>query len=255
MRLVLDTNTALSALLWGGTPGRLIDAAEAGLVELASSAALLAELQGVLTREKFSRQLARRGFSVADIFDGYAALVTIVAPAAIPSIVTRDPADDQVLAAAQADLIVSGDAHLLELETFQSSGGGRSRWTVPGRRDTDHRELQVNEECRLASSRSSIGCTTRAAIPRPARPAAREPHVLRRPRDHDRRLCHHRLGLAPPAAQSGSGGLSEREGLVRRDDGAAGRGLRVRGAVAAGVGRCGPSRVSKGFDCGARVIR
>ncbi len=127
MRLVLETNTALSALLWGGTPGRLIDAAEAGLVELASSAALLAELQGVLTREKFSRQLARRGFSVADIFDGYAALVTIVAPAAIPPIVTRDPADDQVLAAAlaaQADLIVSGDAHLLELETFQSSGGG-----------------------------------------------------------------------------------------------------------------------------------
>jgi putative PIN family toxin of toxin-antitoxin system len=101
----------------------LIDAAEAGHVELASSAALLAELQGVLTREKFSRQLARRGVSVADVFDGYAALVIIVAPAVIPPIITRDPADDQVLAtalSAQADLIVSGDAHLLELDTFQS---------------------------------------------------------------------------------------------------------------------------------------
>jgi putative PIN family toxin of toxin-antitoxin system len=121
VRLVLDTNTALSGLLWGGTPGRLIDAAELGQVELVSSAALLAELQGVLLREKFARQLAKRGMTVADVFDGYAAMVTLVAPAAIAPTITRDPADDQVLAAAvaaKADLIVSGDAHLLDLKSF-----------------------------------------------------------------------------------------------------------------------------------------
>lgn len=122
MRLVLDTNTALSGLLWGGTPGRLIDAAEAQRIELASSAALLAELQGVLSREKFAKQLAKRGLTVGDVFDGYAALVTIVTPAVIAPTITRDPADDQALAAAlaaQADLIVSGDAHLLDLKSFQ----------------------------------------------------------------------------------------------------------------------------------------
>lgn len=122
MRLVLDTNTALSGLLWGGTPGRLIDAAEIGQVELASSAALLAELQGVLSREKFAWQLAKRGITVADVFDGYAAMVSIATPAAIAPTIMRDPADDQVLAAAlaaQADLIVSGDAHLLDLKSFQ----------------------------------------------------------------------------------------------------------------------------------------
>jgi putative PIN family toxin of toxin-antitoxin system len=122
VRLVLDTNTALSGLLWGGTPGRLIDAAEAGQVELASSAALLAELQGVLSREKFAKQLAKRGITVADVFDGYAAMVTLVAPAVIAPTITRDQADDQVLAAAlaaKADLIVSGDAHLLDLKNFQ----------------------------------------------------------------------------------------------------------------------------------------
>lgn len=122
MRLVLDTNTALSGLLWGGTPGRLIDAAEEQHIELASSAALLAELQGVLSREKFAKQLAKRGLTVGDVFDGYAALVVIVTPAVIAPTITRDPADDQVLAAAlaaQADLIVSGDAHLLDLKSFQ----------------------------------------------------------------------------------------------------------------------------------------
>jgi uncharacterized protein len=123
VRLVLDTNTALSGLLWGGTPGRLVDAAESGRIELVSTVALLAELQGVLSREKFTSQLARRALTVSDVFDGYAALVTIVAPAGITPTVIRDPADDHVLAAAlgaQADLIVSGDAHLLDLGKFQS---------------------------------------------------------------------------------------------------------------------------------------
>jgi putative PIN family toxin of toxin-antitoxin system len=102
VRLVLDTNAALSGLLWGGPPGRLIDAALAGGIELASSAALLTELQGVLLREKFAKQLARRGLTVGDVFDGYAALVVIARPAIIAPTVTRDPADNQVLAAALA---------------------------------------------------------------------------------------------------------------------------------------------------------
>jgi len=122
VRLVLDTNTALSGLLWGGTPGRLIDTAQTGRVELASTAALLAELQGVLSREKFARQLAHRRITVADVFDGYAAMVSIVLPAVIVPTIARDPADDHVLAAAlaaHADLIVSGDAHLLDLKSFQ----------------------------------------------------------------------------------------------------------------------------------------
>lgn len=48
--------------------------------------------------------------------------MTLVAPAAITPTITRDPADDQVLAAALAagaDLIVSGDAHLLDLKGFK----------------------------------------------------------------------------------------------------------------------------------------
>ena len=82
---------------------------------------LLAELRGVLAREKFVGQLQARALNVSEVFDGYAALATIVAPAGIASIVTKDPADDAVLAcalAAQADLIVSGDTHLRDLKTY-----------------------------------------------------------------------------------------------------------------------------------------
>jgi putative PIN family toxin of toxin-antitoxin system len=121
VRLVLDTNTAVSGLLWHGTPGALIDAAEAGRVDLATSAPLLAELKDVLFRAKFAKPLAARGLSAQDLFDGYAALATLVTPAAITPTITRDPADDAVLAcalAAHADLIVSGDAHLLNLKHY-----------------------------------------------------------------------------------------------------------------------------------------
>ena len=121
MRLVLDTNTVISGLLWGGMPGRLIDGAIAGAIELASSISLLAELHGVLSREKFTTRLAALGLGADDVFDGYAALVRIVTPVAIPPTILRDLDDDAVLAAAmgaRADLIVSGDADL-ELEIFR----------------------------------------------------------------------------------------------------------------------------------------
>lgn len=121
MRLVLDTNTAISGLLWHGTPSKLIDAAHARKVELYTSALLLAELQGVLGRGKFAKQLQARSLSSAGIAVGYAALTSIVMPAVITPTVSHDPVDDLVLAtalAAEADAIVSGDAHLLNLKAF-----------------------------------------------------------------------------------------------------------------------------------------
>jgi len=110
VRLVLDTNAAVSSLLWQGNPGKLLDAAQAGSLTLYASAPLLAELHGVLGREKFAKHLQVRGLSATQIFEGYAALTTVVVPAIIPPAVIDDPDDDAVLAcavAAKADLVVS----------------------------------------------------------------------------------------------------------------------------------------------------
>ena len=122
MRLVLDTNTAISGLLWHGTPGKLIDAAHAKSATLCTSAVLLAELHGVLAREKFANQLKTRGLNAIEVFDGYAALTAIVVPAIILPTIVNDPSDDAVLACAlgaKAELIVSGDRHLLDLKEHQ----------------------------------------------------------------------------------------------------------------------------------------
>jgi uncharacterized protein len=122
VRLVTDTNIVVSGLLWDGAPARLIDAAEDFKIEIVTSHALLAELWAVVSRRKFDGQLAKRGTSARAVFDGYARLATLVHATHVERVIARDPADDEVLAAAlagNADLIVSGDAHLLDLGRYR----------------------------------------------------------------------------------------------------------------------------------------
>ena len=99
MRVVLDTNVVASALLWGGTPECLIEAAGDGKLELVTSEARSAEI-GARYRE------------IAEIVDA-----TPIEEAAL-----RDPDDAAVLAcalAARAEAIVSGDGDLHALGTYQ----------------------------------------------------------------------------------------------------------------------------------------
>jgi putative PIN family toxin of toxin-antitoxin system len=123
VRLVLDTNVVASGLLWaGGPPAQLIDAAQAGAVELFTSKTLLAELTRILARTKLARAVATSTLSIDELVLGYAELATIMTPANIAP-TSADPDDNHVLAcalAAQVDLIVSGDPHLLDLKQFHS---------------------------------------------------------------------------------------------------------------------------------------
>ncbi len=120
MRLVLDTNTVVSGLLWDNAPSKLIDAALGGRIELFTSRALLLELADVLPRAKFAKRAAASQFTIEQLITRYAVLARSVEPAII-SLVSPDPDDDHVLAcalAAQVDLIVSGDADLCNLKQY-----------------------------------------------------------------------------------------------------------------------------------------
>jgi putative PIN family toxin of toxin-antitoxin system len=118
VRLVADTNVVVSGLLWLGNPGRLLEAASLGRVTLYTSLALLAELSSTLSRPKLARPIMRSGLTLDDVLGRYLYVTFVVEPSAVPRVVSDDPDDDQVLAcalAAQAELIVSGDKHLLDL--------------------------------------------------------------------------------------------------------------------------------------------
>lgn len=121
VRVVADTNTVVSAFLWGGPPAAVLAAAREGRITLFISPLLLAELEDVLSREKFAERIMRVGSSVAQTLDGYRALASVVRPVAVEP-TARDSDDDHVLACAtatQAQLIVSRDKDLLDLREYQ----------------------------------------------------------------------------------------------------------------------------------------
>ncbi|MDP3895031.1 putative toxin-antitoxin system toxin component, PIN family [Nocardioides sp.] len=123
MRAVIDTNVLLSGLLWHGAPHALIEHVRAGTLAMVSSPALLAELAEVVSRAKFGKILARSNTPRERFLAEMRQLAEVILPPPLPQPVCRDPDDDHVLAcalAAQADLIVSGDADLLNLREYQS---------------------------------------------------------------------------------------------------------------------------------------
>jgi len=121
MRAVLDTNTIISGLLWKGSPRQVMDLARDGILELYSCSELLSELFDVLSRHKFAGRLAAGNTSVSELVAGYSALIQRVKVTTVTPIISEDSDDDIVLAcalAAECDVVVSGDRHLLALRQY-----------------------------------------------------------------------------------------------------------------------------------------
>jgi len=121
-RLVVDTNVLVSAFLWQGTPGRVIELAGEKEVRLFTSRALLDELAATLAKKKLSKYVAATGLTAEQMLAGYKRIATTVTARQLDERVSRDADDDAVLAcalAARADLVVSGDDDLLVLQSFK----------------------------------------------------------------------------------------------------------------------------------------
>lgn len=118
MRVVLDTNILISAFIFpGGVPEAVYRVVLERRATLVSSPTLLAEF-GRVTSEKFGWAPEQAEQAVAQIVR----IGDIVRPTLKVRVINEDPADDRVLEAAlagMADVIVSGDRHLLRLGTWR----------------------------------------------------------------------------------------------------------------------------------------
>jgi putative PIN family toxin of toxin-antitoxin system len=119
MRVLLDSNVLVSALVNPGASRHLLF----HLLDehtVVSSVEILAELEGVLSREKFSFTKSQ----VDEYLSLIASISTIVDVGEPPRVVEGDPDDDVVLATAnygRADYIVTGDRHLLRLGEYDKT--------------------------------------------------------------------------------------------------------------------------------------
>lgn len=122
IRALADTNIVVSAFPWGGNPRMILDAARRETIMLFTSAALIAELEDVLARAKFTKRITEVGSSVNEMLGDYLALARLVRPTEHPAIV-RDADDDHVIACAleaQVEVIDSSDADLLTLRHYRN---------------------------------------------------------------------------------------------------------------------------------------
>lgn len=118
IRLVLDTNVLISALLFGGNPQTVLEKMIMGQVGLVLSRDILNEFEGVLCGKKFGfpPEIAR------SIVRELEAIGEVVAPTRKIAIVKADPYDNLILECAveaKVDYVVSGDNHLIELKRFE----------------------------------------------------------------------------------------------------------------------------------------
>lgn len=119
-KVVLDTNTLISAIVFGGKPREVLEAAIKGHIQLVLTEKIIEEMREVLEGKKFQYPKEITDLIIHEL----EALVEIVKPKHKITVIDKDPEDNRVLECAQesqADYIVSGDEHLLELENFEGS--------------------------------------------------------------------------------------------------------------------------------------
>lgn len=118
MKAVVDTNVLISAFVFpGGSPEAVYRLALDGSFDLVTSPPLLLELGRVL-QQKFEWEPTMAEDAVMQV----ARIGTIVEPATSVFDIEDDPADNRVLEAAaesNADAVISGDRHLLDLGTWR----------------------------------------------------------------------------------------------------------------------------------------
>ena len=117
--IVLDTNVLISAILFGGKPRIVLEKVRTSDVRCFLSPAILDELRDVLMRPKFQFS-PNAAFQVIEELH---LICDIVFPNTTLAVVHEDPDDNRILECAleaQADIIVSGDPHLLRLGKFRN---------------------------------------------------------------------------------------------------------------------------------------
>ncbi|HDP70376.1 MAG TPA: putative toxin-antitoxin system toxin component, PIN family [Actinobacteria bacterium] len=118
LRVVFDSNVFISALLFDGPPRVILKMARERKVVLIASKPILIETARKL-RDKFKWP----EHNVQKFLKQMNRLAKVVNPKDNLNVITEDESDNRILECAlagQANLIISGDKHLLKLKQFQN---------------------------------------------------------------------------------------------------------------------------------------
>ena len=118
IRAVIDTNVIVSAILFGGIPGKLISLWKSGHLKPLASKDIIDEYIKVLAYPKFRLAEKEINYILYNEILPYFEVVTLKPGLGI---IQKDPSDDKFIHCAEAGkagVIISGDQHLLNLKTY-----------------------------------------------------------------------------------------------------------------------------------------
>lgn len=122
MKVILDVNIWISALLWRGVPGQILDLADRQEIAIFVSDEILQELGETLSKPKLQDKikfLKTNKIALIQVVQQLSERCSLN-PLDVPDL--RDPDDTIILAtalAADADVIITGDLDLLSLNKFR----------------------------------------------------------------------------------------------------------------------------------------
>ena len=119
-KVVLDTNILISAIVFGGKPRQVLEAAIKGHIQLVLTEEITGEMRGVLEGKKFQYPKEITDLIIREL----EAMAEIVKPKESITLIEKNPEDNRVLECAQeahADYVVSRDLLLIEIKEFQST--------------------------------------------------------------------------------------------------------------------------------------
>lgn len=116
-RVVIDTNLVVSGLLFGGIPGELVKLWKSRRIRPLCSKEIIEEYLKVLAYPKFSLSESEMDFILSHEILSWFDVITVKAGRPF---VKADPSDDKFIwcaLAGKAKVIISGDDHLLALDS------------------------------------------------------------------------------------------------------------------------------------------
>ncbi len=122
LKAVLDVNVWVSALLWGGKPAQIVNAAEQNKVRLFVSESIIAETSQVLNYPKLKKAYQSEGLRPEQLIEAVLRVAKFAKAESKVRVVLEHPADDKFIECAidaKADYVVSGDRHLLKVGKYR----------------------------------------------------------------------------------------------------------------------------------------
>jgi putative PIN family toxin of toxin-antitoxin system len=119
LRVVLDTNVLVSGIFFTGPPFEILRAWRDSRFVLFLTEEIVAEYAAVLERLRVDFV----GIDAADALKLIIAHARLIVPVSLPAPASADPDDDKFLAcalAAPAHYLVSGDQHLLTIDSYDN---------------------------------------------------------------------------------------------------------------------------------------